>query len=158
MRCLTRRSLDYAYEEGALKTTIGARQHLAVTIMLMLFVGCGTVPAQPANGQSREQNAHAILENTCVISRNVSRLVAFYEPILREKAKWSGEDHAEFATGVGVLSIFSYRAQEKYIPGSAVAEKNRSVILEFRVANVDAEYRRLQGLVKTWVKPPTTQP
>jgi len=57
-----------------------------------------------------------------------------------------------------VLSIFSYRAQEKYIPGSAVAEKNRSVILEFRVANVDAEYRRLQGLVKTWVKPPTTQP
>ena len=99
-----------------MKTTIGARQHLAVTIMLMLFVGCGTVPAQPANGQSREQNAHAILENTCVISRNVSRLVAFYEPILREKAKWSGEDYAEFATGVGCYRSFRTAPRRSTFP------------------------------------------
>jgi catechol 2,3-dioxygenase-like lactoylglutathione lyase family enzyme len=32
------------------------------------------------------------------------------------------------------------------------------VILEFRVADPDGEYARLQGIVKTWVKPPTTQP
>jgi catechol 2,3-dioxygenase-like lactoylglutathione lyase family enzyme len=32
------------------------------------------------------------------------------------------------------------------------------VILEFRVSDVDQEYVRLQSLVKTWVKPPTTQP
>jgi uncharacterized glyoxalase superfamily protein PhnB len=44
------------------------------------------------------------------------------------------------------------------MPGSAEAAKNRSMILEFRVADVDREYRRLQGLVKTWVKPPITQP
>jgi uncharacterized glyoxalase superfamily protein PhnB len=69
--------------------------------------------------------------------------VEFYEPTL---------------TGVGVLAIFSEKAQETYMPGSTEAAKNRSVILEFRVADVDREYRRLQGLVKTWVKPPTTQP
>ena len=74
------------------------------------------------------------------------------------KARWSGENYAEFPTGVGTLAIFSAEAQEKYIPGSTKALGNRSVILEFRVADVDQEYRRLQDLVKTWVKPPSTQP
>lgn len=98
------------------------------------------------------------LVNTCLITNSVKRLVEFYEPILGLKAKRSGEDYAEFPTGGGVLAIFSEEAQEKYIPGSAEAEKNKSVILEFEVRDVDQEYRRLQGLVKTWVKPPTTQP
>ena len=98
------------------------------------------------------------LVNTCVITNNVKQLVEFYEPILGLKATRSGETYAEFSTGVGVLAIFSADAQEKYIPGSEEAAKNKSVILEFRVADVDQEYRRLQSLVKTWVKPPTTQP
>jgi uncharacterized glyoxalase superfamily protein PhnB len=93
-----------------------------------------------------------------VITNNVKQLVEFYEPVLGLKATRSGEDYAEFPTGVGVLAIFSAEAQEKYIPGSAEAAKNKGVILEFRVADVDQEYRRLQSLVKTWVKPPTTQP
>jgi uncharacterized glyoxalase superfamily protein PhnB len=93
-----------------------------------------------------------------VITNNVKQLVEFYEPILGLKATRSGETYAEFSTGVGVLAIFSAEAQEKYIPGSAEAAKNKSVILEFRVADADHEYRRLQSLVKTWVKPPTTQP
>jgi catechol 2,3-dioxygenase-like lactoylglutathione lyase family enzyme len=84
--------------------------------------------------------------------------VEFYQPILRLQAKKTGEDYAEFPTGVGVLAIFSGVAQERYIPGSAEAAKNESVVLQFRVDDVDEEYRRLQGLVKTWVKPPTTQP
>jgi uncharacterized glyoxalase superfamily protein PhnB len=141
-----------------LQSQIGVRRYLVVSTILMLFAGLRTLPSQTVNDQSLEHSVRPILENTCVISADIRRLVAFYELVLGDKAKWSGEDYAEFATGVGVLSIFSYRAQEKYIPGSAEAEKNRSVILEFKVANVDAEYRRLQGLVKTWVKPPTTQP
>lgn len=73
----------------------------------------------------------------------------FYEPVVVVKAKWSGEDYAEFLTGVGVLAIFSAEAQEKYIPGSAEAAENKSMILEFRVTDVDQECRRLQSLVKT---------
>jgi uncharacterized glyoxalase superfamily protein PhnB len=99
-----------------------------------------------------------VLVNTCLITDNIRRLVAFYEPILQRKAKWSGSDYAEFGTGAGVLAIFSASAQEKYIPGSAEGAANRSVILEFRVADPDQEFRRLQNIVKTWVKPPTTQP
>ncbi|MGA8493077.1 MAG: VOC family protein [Terriglobales bacterium] len=98
------------------------------------------------------------LVNACVITDDVKRLVEFYEPVLALKAKRSGEDYAEFPTGGGVLAIFSAKAQEEYIPGSAGARENKSVILEFRVADVDEEYRRLQGMVKTWVKPPSTQP
>jgi catechol 2,3-dioxygenase-like lactoylglutathione lyase family enzyme len=85
-------------------------------------------------------------------------MVEFYEPVLGLKAKWSGEDYAEFHTGVGVLALFSSAAQEKYIPHATEPGKNRSAILEFRVTDVDQEYTRLQPMVKTWVKPPTTQP
>jgi uncharacterized glyoxalase superfamily protein PhnB len=99
-----------------------------------------------------------ILTNACLITNDVRQLVRFYEPILALKAKWSGEDYAEFSAGGATLAIFSAKAQEKYIPGSTEAARNKSVILEFRVADVDQEYRRLQGLVKMWVKPPSTQP
>jgi uncharacterized glyoxalase superfamily protein PhnB len=57
-----------------------------------------------------------------------------------------------------VLAIFSAASQERYIPGSAEGAVNKSVVLEFGVANVGQEYSRLQSVVKTWVKPPTTQP
>jgi catechol 2,3-dioxygenase-like lactoylglutathione lyase family enzyme len=98
------------------------------------------------------------LAHTCLITEDVDRLVAFYEPVLQRKAQRSGQDYAEFRTGAGVLAIFSAQAQEKYIPGSATAANNRSMILEFRVSDVDGEYARLRSLVKVWVKPPTTQP
>jgi catechol 2,3-dioxygenase-like lactoylglutathione lyase family enzyme len=84
--------------------------------------------------------------------------VNFYENVLGMKAQWSGDEYAEFRTGIGVLAIFSLDAQEKYIPGSTDATRNRSAILEFRVADVDQEYVRLQPLVTVWVKKPTTQP
>jgi uncharacterized glyoxalase superfamily protein PhnB len=93
-----------------------------------------------------------------VISKDVKRLVEFYEPVLLVKAKWTGADYAEFRTGDGVLAVFSAEAQERYMPGSAQAGTNKSVVLQFRVDDVDQEYRRLQSLVKVWVKPPTTQP
>ena len=99
-----------------------------------------------------------VLINTCLITSNVDRLVAFYEPVLQVKAERSGADYAEFHTGAGVLAIFSAAAQQKYIPGSAISASNHSMVLEFRVSNLDAEYRRLQPLVKVWVKPPTRQP
>jgi predicted enzyme related to lactoylglutathione lyase len=103
-------------------------------------------------------NARPVLVNTCLITKNVEQLVAFYEPVLQIKASRSGADYAEFLTSGGVLAIFAAEAQERYIPHSADPGNNKSVIVEFRVADVDQEYRRLQGLVSTWVKPPTTQP
>jgi uncharacterized glyoxalase superfamily protein PhnB len=98
------------------------------------------------------------LAHTCLITGDVERLVNFYEPLLRTKAKRSGADYAEFTTGASVLAIFSFAAQEKYMPGSTQAGANHSLVLEFQIADADQEYRRLRGIVKTWVKPPATQP
>jgi catechol 2,3-dioxygenase-like lactoylglutathione lyase family enzyme len=127
----------------------------SLAILIVVFAIAWTVRAAD---KAPDTGARPTLVNTCLITKDVNRLVQFYEPILALKAKRAGEDYAEFPTGVGVLVIFSEDAQERYIPGSAEAAKNRSVVLEFRVVDVDQEYRRLQSLVKTWVKPPTTQP
>jgi len=127
-------------------------------------VVAGWSASRPASGHERTGKNAAVPEhlprlvNTCLITHDVKRLVDFYELILMRKAEKSGADYAEFPTGTGVLAIFSEEAQERYIPGSTEAAKNNSVILEFQVADVDGEYRRLQTLVKTWVKAPTTQP
>jgi uncharacterized glyoxalase superfamily protein PhnB len=143
---------------GLLESVVKMRHRLIVSTVFLLIVAPWQLRSQSGIGQSPQRSNRAVLINTCVVSKNVKRLVEFYEPVLGQKAKWSGDYYAEFATGAGVLAIFSFDAQQKYIPGSAGAANNRSVILEFNVSNVDAEYRRLQGLVKTWVKPPTTQP
>jgi catechol 2,3-dioxygenase-like lactoylglutathione lyase family enzyme len=111
----------------------------------------------PPSGESHSERGPELL-HTCLITPNVQQLVDFYEPVLKVKAKRSGDDYAEFQTGAGVLAIFSAASQEKYIPGSAEGAANRGVVLEFTVADVDQEYRRLQSLVKTWVKPPSNQP
>lgn len=124
----------------------------------MLAVLAAAILPNLRAAQSGPDAREPILQNTCLITGDVKNLVAFYELVLERKAKWSGDDYAEFATGAGVLAIFSARAQEKYIPGSAEAAKNRSVILEFKVADADGEYRRLKNVVGKWVKPPTTQP
>ena len=129
---------------------------LGVTLGMM--VSSFSLRSQSVDEHAQSADHSPALLHTCLITRNVKRLVDFYEPVLNLKAKWSGNGYAEFATGVGVLAIFSAEAQEKYIPGSAEAARNRSLILEFKVANVDLEYRRLASLVKVWVKPPTTQP
>jgi catechol 2,3-dioxygenase-like lactoylglutathione lyase family enzyme len=119
----------------------------------------GWSPNPQTTGGSPPVPSHLpTLVNTCVVTSNVKRLVDFYEPILLLKARKSGEDYAEFPSDAGVLAVFSADAQEKYFSGSTEAAKNRSVILEFRVSDVDQEYRRLQSIVKIWVKPPTTQP
>lgn len=127
--------------------------------MMLAAVAAGRLACpQPVERHPPGPGHLPALAHTCLITNNVKRLVGFYEPVLALKAKWSGEDYAEFRTSVGVLAIYSAEAQEKYIPGSAQAAKNRSVILEFSVDDVDLEYKRLESLVKVWVKPPTTQP
>ena len=129
-----------------------------VAIGLTASFAAAPVKAQYSPHESPPTAAAPQLINTCLITPDVNRLVAFYEAVLKLKAERSGEDYAEFHTGAGVLAIFSAASQERYIPGSAEGAANKSVVLEFRVADVDQEYRRLQSVVKTWVKPPTTQP
>ena len=126
-------------------------------VWLTALTAMGLANAQTVPDRPQDQGSPALI-NTCLITGDVKRLVSFCESVLQQKASWSGEDYAEFRTGVGVLAIFSAQAQDRYIPGSAIAANNKGVVLEFKVADVDQEFRRLHSIVKTWVKPPTTQP
>ena len=102
--------------------------------------------------------ASPVLVNTCLITRDVNRLAAFYTQVLHVEPHREGKDYLEFRTEVGVLALFSAGAQESYIPGSTTPGQNHSAILEFEVGNVDQEYARLKEFVKIWVKGPTDQP
>ena len=98
------------------------------------------------------------LVNTCLITENVNQLVKFYEPILAFKAQRSGEDYAEFPTGIGVLAIFSAGRTREIHSWLDEVSSNQSAILEFRVTNVDHEYRQTSEPCENMGQAPTTQP
>ena len=93
-----------------------------------------------------------------VITRDVARLVGFYEHVTGVRATWSTEDFAELRTASGTLAIGSTRTVPLFAPGSARPADNRSVIIEFLVDDVDAVHRKLTGFVPEFVKEPTTMP
>src|SRR5215469_310369 len=99
-------------------------------LVLFVTVSLGVWIANPPLDRNPKPVAGPALINTCLITPNVNQLVNFYEGVLGIRAQRSGEQYAEFRTGVGVRAIFSAEAQETYIPGSADAARNRSAILE----------------------------
>ena len=94
-----------------------------------------------------------------VITQDVERLVHFYEAISGITATRYTPDFAELVTPRGTLAVGSTRtlsifgAEEELQP-----ESNRSIILEFLVNDVDAEFSRLRNLVPAFLQKPTTMP
>jgi catechol 2,3-dioxygenase-like lactoylglutathione lyase family enzyme len=111
-----------------------------------------------ASQTSQTSSSTPTLAITCLITKDVRGLSDFYQQVLQIEPHRTGDDYVEFRTSSAALALYSAAAQENYIPGAAVPAANRSSILQFRVADVDREYARLQPIVKVWVKPPTTQP
>lgn len=95
--------------------------------------------------------------STRIITDDIVRLVRFYEALGLE-AKWLGEEFAELASPTCTLAIGSQRTMDMFYGGAATAGSNRSVILEFLVTEVDAEYRKIRTLEAEVVQEPTTQP
>lgn len=126
-------------------------------ILFAVFLLLATITSLRLAFQAGSRLEPALI-NTCLITNDVKALTAFYSQVLQIEPHKTGDDYVEFPTNVGTLALFAATAQENYIPGSAMAGQNRSSILEFRAGNVDEEYARLQPLVKSWVKGPTTQP
>ncbi|MFJ8188193.1 VOC family protein [Streptomyces sp. NPDC096094] len=93
-----------------------------------------------------------------IITGDVARLVDFYERATGVRADRVTEDFAELRTASGTLAIGSTRTVPLFAPGSARPADNRSVIIEFRVDDVDGVHRSLTGLVDDIVKEPTTMP
>lgn len=93
-----------------------------------------------------------------IITGDIKRLVSFYERATGVTAAWSTEDFAEISTEHATLAIGSTRTVPLFSPGAAQPADNRSVIIEFLVADVDQTHKNLAAFVDDFVQPPTTMP
>ncbi|MGV0583245.1 VOC family protein [Mycobacteroides chelonae] len=96
--------------------------------------------------------------STRIITADVDRLVTFYEMVTEAVAVWGNELFAEIPTPVGTLAIGSEKTVPLFGQGSAEPAANRTVILEFIVDDVDAEFARLRERLADVVTEPTTMP
>jgi predicted enzyme related to lactoylglutathione lyase len=93
-----------------------------------------------------------------LITDDVQRLVGFYEHATGVSALWSTPDFAEIATPAGTLAIGHTRTVALFGAGSARPADNHTAIIEFLVADVDAERARLRETISDLVSEPTTMP
>jgi predicted enzyme related to lactoylglutathione lyase len=94
-----------------------------------------------------------------VITADIKRLVRFYEQITGIAVTMYTEDFGELKTPAGTLAIGSTRTMQLFGADVARPADNHSVIIEFRVGDVDAEFRNLADLIDdSLVQAPTTMP
>lgn len=86
------------------------------------------------------------LASVRLIARDVRGLVAFYETVTGAKADWLAPVFAEIVTPGASLAIGSEDTVALFQEGSAEASANRTSIIELQVADIDAEFERLNGL------------
>src|SRR5512136_720620 len=93
----------------------------------------------------------------CLVTENVPALRDFYTRLLGVEAV--GDDvHAELRTTPTGMAIFSTAGMESMAPGSIENFGRGGVTLMFEVEDVEAEYKRCQGLGLEMVKPLMTHP
>lgn len=99
------------------------------------------------------------LKQTRLVTADVATLTRFYESVGRAKAAVISSGYVEFDSepfeGFALVDPAEIRL---YGDGVVEPGDNRSVILDFEVADVDAEYERLQDSLTDWVMTPTEQP
>jgi predicted enzyme related to lactoylglutathione lyase len=93
-----------------------------------------------------------------IITEDVDRLAGFYERVTETSAVRPAPVFAEFRTATGTLAIGSTATVAMLGERAPQPGKNDSVIIEFLVADVDAEFARLKGFLQDVVLEPTTMP
>ena len=93
-----------------------------------------------------------------IITDDLDRLVAFYEQLTGVTADRPAPPFAELVLPTATLAIGHSQTVPLFGAGSAQAADNHTVIIEFRVDDVDAEYARLTSIIDEWVQEPTTMP
>lgn len=93
-----------------------------------------------------------------IITDDVERLAQFYEQLTGVPAARPAPVFAELKLPSGTLAIGHSQTTQLFGGDSARAADNRSVIIEFLVDDVNAEYDRLKPLVDEWVIEPTQMP
>ena len=91
-----------------------------------------------------------------LITADIAGTVAFYEDVLQVPADWSTDQFAEIQVDGITLAIAGVATLALFGAGVAEPAANRTAIVEFLVADVDAEFDRLKGGLKDLVQEPTT--
>ena len=86
--------------------------------------------------------------STRLVARDIKAVVGFYETVTGRAAEWLAPVFAEIVTPGATLAFGSEETVAAFKAGSAEAASNRTVILEFMVDDVDAEFARLDGEVE----------
>ncbi|WP_319450050.1 MULTISPECIES: VOC family protein [unclassified Mycobacterium] len=93
-----------------------------------------------------------------MITDDLERVVQFYEQVTGVAAVRYPPVFAELALPSFILAIGHTQTTQLFGEDSARPADNHSVIIEFKVDDVDGEYERLKPIVSEWVQPPTTMP
>lgn len=92
-----------------------------------------------------------------IVTDDLDGLVTFYENLTGQQAERPAPVFAQFSGPGAVLAIAS-TATVAMLGGALVPATNRSVFIEFEVADVDGEFARLQPEPDDVVLAPTTMP
>lgn len=93
-----------------------------------------------------------------IITRDVDRLVRFYETVGNVSADRPAPVFAEFRTATGTLAVADHTTVAMLGENAPESASNRSVIIEFLVTDVDAEFDRIHHVLDDVVLVPTTMP
>ncbi len=91
--------------------------------------------------------------STRLVARDIRAMVGFYERVTGQSAEWLAPQFAEIVTPSATLAIGGAETVALFKPGSAEPGANRTAILEFMTADVDADFERLKGEVETVHEP-----
>ncbi|MDR6690920.1 putative enzyme related to lactoylglutathione lyase [Microbacterium sp. 1154] len=92
-----------------------------------------------------------------IVTDDLDAVVAFYERITGQQAERPAPVFAQFR-GSGTNLAIASTATVAMLHGAVAPATNRSVLLEFEVADVDAEFARLRMSDDDVVLEPTTMP
>lgn len=95
-----------------------------------------------------------------IITADIQRLTAFYAKITGIDFTFYTPEFAELKTGTATLAIGSTKTLQAFGGDNvAKAAANQSVIIEFKVADVDEDYEKLSEYLAPYlVQSPTTMP
>ncbi|PZE70796.1 VOC family protein [Curtobacterium sp. MCPF17_018] len=92
-----------------------------------------------------------------IITDDLEGMVAFYERVTGQQAERPAPVFAQFSGPVGTLAIAS-TATVAMLGDALTPATNRSVLIEFEVADVDGDFAELQLSSDDVVLEPTTMP
>ena len=93
-----------------------------------------------------------------MITDDLERVVQFYERVTGVAAVRYTPEFAELIMPSFTLAIGHTNTTQLFGEDSARPADNHTVIIEFKVDDVDGEYERLRPMVTDWVQAPTTMP